>query len=156
MVSTPIGARVVMTCGKRVHHSHARMWNLQRKNYNLVHPGHEILIFSYIILQHLMPYAVYGCAHDDKIVMQASRLLLLVLIVAVVLMVEPARASFNLSNTLGDGMVLQRDSASTVVWGFGAPGSKITTHVASNPPVNTIVGADGIWRQVSTISCAWV
>jgi len=62
-------------------------------------------------------------------------------------MVEPARASFNLSNTLGDGMVLQRDSASTVVWGFGAPGSKITTHVASNPPVNTIVGADGIWRQ---------
>ena len=34
--------------------------------------------------------------------------------------------AFNLSNTLGDGMVLQRTQAATV-WGFGDPGVTVTT-----------------------------
>jgi hypothetical protein len=33
-----------------------------------------------------------------------------------------ASATFNVSNTLGDSMVLQRAPKSAIVWGFGAPG----------------------------------
>ena len=60
-------------------------------------------------------------------------------------LVTPVAASFNLSNTLGDGMVLQRD-VSAVVWGFGAVGAKITTQVGKQT-LTTTVGTDGIWRQ---------
>ena len=36
-------------------------------------------------------------------------------------------STFNLSNTLGSGMVLQRSPKSAVVWGMGRPGVAITT-----------------------------
>ena len=62
------------------------------------------------------------------------------------LLVTPVAASFNLSNTLGDGMVLQRD-VPAIVWGFGAVGTKITTQVGNKPALSTTIGADGIWRQ---------
>merc|ERR1711865_507625 len=63
-----------------------------------------------------------------------------------------AAATFNLSNTLGDGMVLQRGSA--VVWGYGQPGATVTTEIASKPVVSTVVGADSIWRQVLSTGAA--
>eukprot|EP01052_Picozoa_sp_SAG31_P000329 SAG31_NODE_10_length_40133_cov_27.863041_15_plen_644_part_00 len=56
---------------------------------------------------------------------------------------------FNLSNTLGNGMVLQRAPSAAVVWGFASPGLSVTTTFhgkALLPPVQ--VGEDGIWRQV--------
>ena len=36
-----------------------------------------------------------------------------------------AAATFNISNTLGDGMVLQRAPQSATVWGFGTAGAKV-------------------------------
>ena len=62
-------------------------------------------------------------------------------------LVPPTSASFNLSNTLGDGMVLQRAPQASVVWGFGMPGTKITTDLDHHSVVAT-VGNDGIWRQI--------
>ena len=56
-------------------------------------------------------------------------------------------AAFNLSNTLGDGMVLQRGN-NTLVWGFGDPGVSITTTFLGQrllPP--TVIDANGVWRQ---------
>jgi hypothetical protein len=56
-------------------------------------------------------------------------------------------SAFNLSNTLGDGMVLQRGNA-TVVWGFGDSGETVTTTfrgAALSPPAT--VDSAGIWRQ---------
>jgi len=70
----------------------------------------------------------------------------------------PAHGAFNVSNVLGDGMVLQRSSGApptstqppTVVWGFGdTPGELVTTTFlgkALSPP--SVVGVDGVWRQV--------
>jgi hypothetical protein len=58
-----------------------------------------------------------------------------------------AAAAFNLSNTLGDGMVLQRAPQQAVLWGFGAPGTKIVTEMAGTGALNATVGTDGIWRQ---------
>ena len=68
---------------------------------------------------------------------------------AAVLLVHHALvpSAFNLSNTLGDGMVLQRGNA-TVVWGFGDSGETVTTTfrgVALSPPAT--VDSAGIWRQ---------
>ena len=53
--------------------------------------------------------------------------------------------AFNLSNTLGDGMVLQRTQAATV-WGFGDPGVTVTTTFLGST-LQTTVGQDGVWRQ---------
>jgi len=72
-------------------------------------------------------------------------------LIGMVMLVQAA-ATFNLSNTLGDGMVLQRGSA--VVWGFGQPGATITTEIVSKPAVSTVVGADSIWRQVLSTGAA--
>ena len=59
-----------------------------------------------------------------------------------------APAAFNLSNTLGDRMVLQRGNA-TVVWGFGdTVGEAVTTTfrgAALSPPAR--VDSHGVWRQ---------
>ncbi|CAK0792695.1 unnamed protein product [Prorocentrum cordatum] len=62
-------------------------------------------------------------------------------------LVAPTAATFNLSNTLGDGMVLQRAPRRAVVWGFGDSGAKISTRVAGQTALNTTVGSDGVWRQ---------
>ena len=43
-------------------------------------------------------------------------------------------------------MVLQRAPQQAVVWGFGEPGSNITTKFGS-ASMSAVVGADGIWRQ---------
>ena len=56
------------------------------------------------------------------------------------------RSSFNLSNALGDGMVLQRAPLSAIVWGFGLPGMTIDTRF-QGATFSTVVGVDGIWRQ---------
>lgn len=61
--------------------------------------------------------------------------------------VAPAAAAFNLSNTLGNGMVLQRAPQMAVVWGLGESGAKITTQLAGQPALTTTVEADGVWRQ---------
>eukprot|EP01046_Picozoa_sp_COSAG06_P080202 COSAG06_NODE_27528_length_591_cov_1.158537_1_plen_164_part_01 len=68
---------------------------------------------------------------------------------AAVLLVHHALvpSAFNLSNTLGDGMVLQRGNAA-VVWGFGDSGETVTTTfrgAALSPPAT--VDSAGIWRQ---------
>eukprot|EP00937_MAST-01D_sp_MAST-1D-sp2_P006352 g6352.t1 len=55
-------------------------------------------------------------------------------------------ASFNVSNTLGDGMVLQRAPKSAIVWGFGEPDVTVTTTFL-NHAYTARVGADGVWRQ---------
>jgi len=67
--------------------------------------------------------------------------------VLVAVFVAPAAAAFNLSNTLGNGMVLQRAPQKAVVWGLGESGAKITTQLAKQPALTTTVGADGVWRQ---------
>ena len=69
----------------------------------------------------------------------------------VCLMMTLASASagaFNLSNTLGNGMVLQRAPHAAVVWGFGVPGTTIVTRVSSGTSLSTKVHDDGAWRQV--------
>lgn len=53
--------------------------------------------------------------------------------------------ALNISRTLGDHAVLQRDSVSTV-WGFDEPGSQITTNFSGLVLVN-ITDAEGVWRQ---------
>jgi sialate O-acetylesterase len=53
--------------------------------------------------------------------------------------------ALTLSRTLGDHMILQRDAAA-VVWGFDAPGSVVLTDFDQNV-LQTVAGADGIWRQ---------
>ena len=60
-----------------------------------------------------------------------------------------AAGTFNLSNTLGDHMVLQHGPRSAVVWGFGAPGLSIETTLGGKALGGrpAVVGADRIWRQ---------
>ncbi len=53
--------------------------------------------------------------------------------------------AFTLSKTLGDHMVLQRDTPSTV-WGFAAPGTTVKTTFNSIQYTST-AGSDTIWRQ---------
>jgi sialate O-acetylesterase len=52
-----------------------------------------------------------------------------------------------LSDTLGDHMVLQRDSSSAVVWGTAPPGAVVSTSFNGNV-LKASPGADGVWRQV--------
>ena len=54
--------------------------------------------------------------------------------------------SFELSNALGDGMVLQRAPQRALTWGFGTPGSSVAVTLGAQrlPPV--LIGADGVWR----------
>ena len=67
---------------------------------------------------------------------------------------RPEKLSF-LSATLGSHMVLQRAPQQAVVWGFTAPGAKVTTTMSSGTtfPQKTLAsfvamaGADGTWRQ---------
>ena len=53
---------------------------------------------------------------------------------------------FRVSNTLGDGMVLQRAPSAAVVWGFGTPGASVVT-TFNGASLSSKVGEDGIWRQ---------
>lgn len=53
--------------------------------------------------------------------------------------------AFSLSKTLGDHMVLQRDTPS-MVWGFAAPGTTVKTTFNSIRYTST-AGSDTIWRQ---------
>ena len=78
------------------------------------------------------------------------------LMAAVLLVHAVLPSAFNLSNTLGDGMVLQRHnglgSPNTVIWGFGEPGETVTTTfqgVALLPPAT--VDSASIWRQALPI-----
>jgi hypothetical protein len=56
------------------------------------------------------------------------------------LFATPMMGTFNLSNTLGDGMVLQRAPQQAIVWGFGAPGDTITTQLAGKAALSAKVG----------------
>ena len=56
-----------------------------------------------------------------------------------------APVPFSLSKTLGDHMVLQRDTPSTV-WGFAPVGATIKTTFAGTQYSST-AGSDTIWRQ---------
>ena len=67
----------------------------------------------------------------------------------------PEKLSF-LSATLGSHMVLQRAPQQAVVWGFTAPGAKVTTTMSSGSSSSleetlasfvATAGADGTWRQ---------
>ena len=60
--------------------------------------------------------------------------------------VAPGAVAFNVSNTLGDGMVLQRGPQQAVVSGMGVPSSTVTTAFAGTK-LTTTVGPDGLWRQ---------
>lgn len=57
-------------------------------------------------------------------------------------------ATFQLSNTLGDHMVLQRDAVAppAVVWGFAQPGAAVYTSFMGKR-FQTEAGTDGVWRQ---------
>ena len=72
------------------------------------------------------------------------------LLLALALLAAPASAprasAFELSNTLGDHMVLQRDDATSQVWGFADPGDVVTTTLAGHRLVST-TDKDGVWRQ---------
>lgn len=59
--------------------------------------------------------------------------------------VSVAATPFSLSRTLGDHMVLQRDTPSTV-WGFAAPGTTVKTTFNSIQYTST-AGSDTVWRQ---------
>ena len=56
------------------------------------------------------------------------------------------QAKIRLSNTLGDDMVLQRAPQSAIVWGFGTPGTEVSTTFLNNVLPNVTTGGDGIWR----------
>ena len=58
----------------------------------------------------------------------------------------PTAVAFNLSNTLGDGMVLQRAPQSAVVWGFGTPGAKISLDY-SGESLSAVVDGNSTWRM---------
>jgi sialate O-acetylesterase len=53
---------------------------------------------------------------------------------------------FNLSNTLGDTMVLQREPQQAVVWGFGDAGVSVTTTFMGKQLPAAKVDATGTWR----------
>jgi sialate O-acetylesterase len=57
-----------------------------------------------------------------------------------------AARGFNLSNTLGDGMVLQRAPQAAIVWGFGAAGSSVAASLDGEPLPAVFTGSDSIWR----------
>ena len=53
-----------------------------------------------------------------------------IVLAALVLLAVPSTASFNLSNTLGDGMVLQRAPKAAIVWDDGTEPTMHVTAVA--------------------------
>ena len=55
-------------------------------------------------------------------------------------------AALSVSNTLGDGMVLQRAPAAAVVWGFASPGVAVTTTLGGSVMASK-ADAEGVWRQ---------
>lgn len=60
-----------------------------------------------------------------------------------------AATPFSLSNTIGDSMVLQRDTVLSTLWGFAAPGAVVSTALdcVGCPSVpGATAGADGVWR----------
>jgi hypothetical protein len=58
----------------------------------------------------------------------------------------PLGSIFELSNTLGDDMVLQRAPKSAMVWGFARPGTVVRTTL-SNSTMQATTDASGVWRQ---------
>jgi hypothetical protein len=60
----------------------------------------------------------------------------------------PAAALLQVSKTLGDFCVLQRDAVDppAMLWGFGAAGATISVTMDKKGLPPAIVGADGIWR----------
>ena len=77
--------------------------------------------------------------------MRASLLLALLALLAAPAS-APRASAFELSNTLGDHMVLQRDDATSQVWGFADPGDVVTTTLSGHRLVST-TDKDGVWRQ---------
>mgnify|MGYP001131162221 FL=1 len=71
-----------------------------------------------------------------------------VLLLATVLLAAASvsAASFQLSNTLGDHMVLQRAPASAVVFGFADPGVVVRT-TFNGTEYQTTTTSQGVWRQ---------
>mmetsp|Transcript_20487 Transcript_20487/g.62479 ORF Transcript_20487/g.62479 Transcript_20487/m.62479 type:complete len:609 (-) Transcript_20487:572-2398(-) len=55
-------------------------------------------------------------------------------------------ALLELSNTLGDGMVLQRAPYSALLWGFGSPGVAVVASFDGQSLPPETVASDGIWR----------
>lgn len=52
-----------------------------------------------------------------------------------------------LAESLGDNLVLQRAPHAAVVWGFGTPGERVSTHFQGEIFESAVIGADGVWRQ---------
>ena len=66
-------------------------------------------------------------------------------------------SAFNLSNTLGDGMVLQRAPQRAVVWGFAHPSiTNVTAIFMGKPllPAATVNTSTGVWRQILPATAA--
>lgn len=60
-----------------------------------------------------------------------------------------AATSFNISDTLGDHMVLQRSPQSAVVWGWAAPRATVIVTLSGSAPLAPVApGADGVWRAL--------
>ena len=58
-------------------------------------------------------------------------------------------SGFNLSNTLGSNMILQRAPGRAVLFGFAEPTEVVTTYIGGMPggTYQAKTGADGVWRQ---------
>lgn len=66
-----------------------------------------------------------------------------------------ASAELRLKNPCSDNMVLQQNAEATV-WGFAAPGSKITVSPSWGGSCSVRTGADGEWRaKVKTPAAGW-
>ena len=65
----------------------------------------------------------------------------------VLLLCASQATGFNLSNTLGSSMVLQRAPQSAMIWGFGEPGVVVTTVLHGTELFNATVDGNGTWRQ---------
>jgi len=61
-------------------------------------------------------------------------------------LISGVEADIRLSNTLGDGMILQRAPVSAIVWGFGTPKTSVKTTFDNKVLSSVDVGPDGIWR----------
>jgi len=72
-----------------------------------------------------------------------------VVIIAIIVVAHGApevlNTSFALSATLGDHMVLQREPASALVWGFAPAGTEVTTTFRS-VEYTSKAGSDSVWR----------
>ena len=61
---------------------------------------------------------------------------------------RPAAALFNISNTLGDSMVLQRAPKAATVWGLGDAGVAVTATFRGKKLPPATVDFEGVWRVV--------